>query len=85
MDPLPVFTAGSRFEYLWHATTASPILYGALTDGCGKAVVACDMPEPCKILSLDSCTDRFLWAHKEVNRFTPSVVGLVLKVGDAKK
>ena len=35
-------------------TTVLPTLKGALKDGFGKVVVACDMPEPCKFLSLDS-------------------------------
>ena len=30
-------------------TTASPTLQGALKDGFGEAVVACDKPEPCKV------------------------------------
>ena len=30
------------------STTASPTLQSALKDGFGEAVVACDMPEPCK-------------------------------------
>ena len=38
-----------------------------LEDGSGEAVVACDMPEPCKFLSLDSCQKRFLRTHKEVD------------------
>ena len=29
-------------------TTALPTLQGVQKDGFGKAVVACDMPEPCK-------------------------------------
>ena len=33
-------------------TTASPTLQGALKDGFGKGVTACDMPEPCKFLSV---------------------------------
>ena len=52
-------------------TTASPTLQGAVNDGLGEAIVACDlpeiknglgeavlacdMPEPCKFPSLDSC------------------------------
>ena len=28
--------------------------------------MACDMPEPCQLLSLDSCLKRFLWTHEEV-------------------
>ena len=41
-------------------TTALPTLQGALKEGCGEAVVACDMPEPCKFPSLDSCRKSFL-------------------------
>ena len=44
-------------------TTASPTLQGAMKDGFGEAVVACDMPEPCKCSSLGSCQKRFLWTH----------------------
>ena len=36
-------------------TTASLTLHGALKDGLGEAVMACDMPEPRKFPSLDSC------------------------------
>ena len=35
--------------------TASPIVQGALKDGFGEGVVACDMPELCQFPSLDSC------------------------------
>ena len=35
-------------------TTASPTLQGALKDGFGESVVACDMPEPCKFPSFRS-------------------------------
>ena len=38
-----------------------------LKDGFGEAVVACDMPEPCKFPSLDSCQKKFLWTHKGFN------------------
>ena len=48
-------------------TTTLPTLKDALKDGFGEAVVACDMPEPCKFPSLDSCQKRFLWTHKEVD------------------
>ena len=41
-------------------TTASPTLQVALKNGFGEAVVACDMPEPCKFLSLKSCQKRLL-------------------------
>ena len=43
------------------------------------------MPEPCKFLSLDSCQQRFLWTHKEVDLAMHPVVGLVLQLGDAEK
>ena len=33
-------------------TTAPTSLRGALKDGFGEAVVACDMPQPCKVPSL---------------------------------
>ena len=32
-----------------------------------EAVMARNMPESCKFPSLDSCQDRFLWTHKEVD------------------
>ena len=80
-DPLPVFSAGGSCEQFWHrqinplfnvvhlalplTTTASPTLQGAPKDGFGEAVVACDMPEPWKSPSYDSCQKRFLWTHKE--------------------
>ena len=51
----------------------------------GEAVVTCDMPEPCKFPSLDSCRDGFLWANKEVDLAKRVVVGLMLQVGDAVK
>ena len=56
-----------------------------LKDGFGEAVMACDMLEPCKFPSLDSCKKRFLCNHKEVYLATHPVVGLVLQVGDAEK
>ena len=65
-------------------TMASPNLQDALRDGFGEAV-ACDMPEPCKFPSLDSCQKRFLWTHKKVDHVLQPVVGLVLEVGDTEK
>ena len=78
-DPPPVFYAGGPCEQIWHgqecplfdvvhpafslSTAASSILQGAQNDGLGEAVVACDMPEPCKFPSLDNCQKRFLWTH----------------------
>ena len=63
----------------------SPTLQGALKDGFGDVVVACDIPEPCKFPSLDSCQKRFLWTQKEVDVAPHPVVGLVLQVEDVKK
>ena len=56
-----------------------------LKDGFGEAVVACDMPKPCKFPSLDSCQKRFLWTHKELYLGPHPVGGLVLQVRDADK
>ena len=64
---------------------ASPTLQGALEDGSGDVVVACDMPEPCKFASFDSFQKRFLWTHKEIDLAPHPVVGLVLQVGDIEK
>ena len=47
--------------------------------------MACDMSEPCRFLSLESCQKSFLWTHKEVDLALHPVVGLVLQVGDAEK
>ena len=66
-------------------TTASPILQGALEDGFGEAVVACDMLESCKFPYFDGCQKRFLWTHNEVDLAPHPVVGLVLQVGGAEK
>ena len=44
--------------------------------------MACDMPEPCKFPSLDSCQKRFLWTHEEVDLV--GVVGLELQEEDAE-
>ena len=65
-------------------TTASPTLQGALMDGFGEDIVACDTPEPCKVPSLDICQKRFPWAYKEVDLAPHPVVGLVLLVGDRR-
>ena len=43
-----------------------------------------DMPEPCKFPSLESCQKKFLWAQKEVDLASHSVIGLVFQVGDAE-
>ena len=47
--------------------------------------MACNMPEPCKFPSLDSCKKRFLWTHKEVELAPHLVIGLVFKVGDGDR
>ena len=65
-------------------TMASPTLQGALRDGFREAVVACDMPEPCKFPSYDSCQQRFLCTQKEVDLAPNPIVGVVLKVGDVE-
>ena len=57
-------------------TTASPTLQGARKDCFGEAVVACEMPEPRKIPSLDSCRKRFMWTDKEADFALHTVVGL---------
>ena len=44
--------------------------------------MACDMAEPCKFPSLDSCQKRFMWTHKGVDHASHPIVGLVLQVGD---
>ena len=56
-----------------------------MKDGFRETVVACDMPEPCKFLSVASCQKRFLWIHKEVDLAQRLVVVLVLQVGDTEK
>ena len=45
-------------------------------DGFGEAFVACEMPEPCKFPSLNSCEKRFLWTHKEADLAPHPVVVL---------
>ena len=47
--------------------------------------MACDMAEPCKFPSLDSCQKRILWTHKEADPVPLPVVGLVLQVGNEEK
>ena len=100
-DRFPVFSAGGPCEQFRHwqicplldvvhpafplPTTASATLQGALQDGSGEAVVACDMPGPCMLSFLDSCQRRFPWTHKEVDLAPHTVVGLVVQERDAKK
>ena len=47
--------------------------------------MVCDIPQPCKFPSLDSCQKRFLWPHKEVDLASHLVVGIVLQEGYAEK
>ena len=96
-----LFSAGGPCEQFWHGqicplfdvvlptfpllNTESPTLQGALKDGFGETVLACDMLEPCKFLSLDSCQKRFLYTYTEVDLAPHSDVGLVLQIGNTKK
>ena len=54
-------------------------------NGSGEAAVACDMAEPCKFPSLDSCQKRILWTYKWVDLAPHPVVDLVFQVRDAQK
>jgi len=56
-----------------------------MKDGFGEAVVSCDMPEPYKFPSLDSCQKRFPWTPKGVDLAPHPVAGLVLQVEGAEK
>ena len=64
-------------------TTASPTPQGLLKDGFGEAVMACEVPKPCKFPSLDGCQNRFLRTHKEVDLAPHPDVGLAIQ--DAEK
>ena len=44
--------------------------------------MACEMPDPCKFVSLGSCHKRFLRTHKEVDFVPHPVVGLVPQDGE---
>ena len=46
--------------------------------------MACDMPEPCKFASFDSCQKSLLWTHEEADLAPHLTVGLVLQAGDAE-
>ena len=59
-------------------------LQGALKGGFGEAVVACDMPEPCKFLCPKSCQKRILWTNKEADLASHPIIGLVLLEGEAE-
>ena len=56
-----------------------------MNNGFREAVVACDMPEPCKFPSLGSSQKKFQWTDQEVDLAPHPAVGLVLHVGDAEK
>ena len=56
-----------------------PTIQSALKDDFGEAVVACDMPKPCKFLSLDIYQKRCLWAREDVDLTLPLVFSLVLQ------
>ena len=45
----------------------------------------CDMPEPCKSPSIDSCKKKFLWTQKDVDLALQPVLDLVLQAGETKK
>ena len=47
--------------------------------------MACDIPEPFKFPSLDSCQKRFLQTPKEVDLAPHPVVGLLLQVENTEK
>ena len=57
--------------------------YGALKDGFGEAVVARDIPEPCKFPCLDSCQKKLPWRHKEVDLAQQLIVGFVEKLAQS--
>ena len=64
---------------------AWPTFQGALEDGFGEAVVARDMPKPCRIPFLDICRKSYLWAHKVADLALHQVVDLELYVRDVEK
>ena len=83
------------------STMASSTLQGAMKDGFGEAVMACDMPKLCKkkqselvalnrqvtqqLPSLDSCQKTFLWTHKKDDLAPHLGVGLVFQLGESEK
>ena len=60
-------------------------LQDALKDGFGEAIMAWDMPEPCKFPPLDTCQKRSLWTHQKVDLAVHPVIGLVLQARDGEK
>ena len=81
-----VLSSMSSIQQFSLSTTASPTLQGAVNAVFGVPVMACDIPEPCKFPSLDSCQNRLLWTQEEVDLAAHPDVGLVLQsVGDAGK
>ena len=95
---LKVFSAGDPCEQLWHGHVCSlfncclcsiPSADNGVAHSprCPEGeirdpVVLCDTPEPCKFPSLDSCQEKILWTHKQVDLVPHPVVGLVFQVGD---
>ena len=47
--------------------------------------MACNMPEPCKFPSFDSCQKTFLWTLRQVDLAPHPLVDLVLQEGNAEK
>ena len=47
--------------------------------------MACGIAEPCQFPSLNSCQERFLWTHKEVDLAPHPDVNLALLVSDTEK
>ena len=96
-DPLPVFSAGGPCEQYLHGqgcpffdvvhpaillpTKASPTLEGALKDGFGEAVMACDMPKPCKCPSLSLSASQIFMTKCYDARFSNMNAKLVDSVG----
>ena len=64
---LEVLVSGSGMGRDVHSLMSSIQHWGALKDGFGEAVVACDIPRLCNLPSLDSYQNRILRTHKEVD------------------
>ena len=76
---------GRNLHFLMCPSDISSAHHGVLKDGVEEAVVACDMPKPCKFPALDSCQKRFLRTHKEVDLVPHPVGGLLFQIEDARK
>ena len=75
---LPYFTVVCSQNYKYVIPAPYCITF-AFMDSFGEAVMTCDIPEPCKFPSLDSCRKRFLWTHTEVDLALHPAVGLMHK------